>query len=593
MTYRAPVNEMLFMMRAVGELDRAIDAGLYPDLSLDLVGDVLQEAARFSGEVLAPINRDGDRHGAQFNEGAVTTAPGFKEAYAAFVAGGWNGLAAPAEHGGQGLPQLVSAGCFEMWTGACPAFGIAPLLTLGGVEALAAHGSEELRERYLSKLTAGEWTATMNLTEPHAGSDLSAIRTRAEPSGDGSYRINGQKIFISYGEHDLADNIIHLVLARLPDAPKGTRGISLFLVPKILPDGARNDVRCASIEHKLGIHASPTCTMIFGDNGGARGWLVGEENRGLACMFTMMNSARLAVALQGVAIGERACQDAVAFAGERRQGAASAGNGSGMVPIIEHADVRRMLVTMRGLTNAARAICYATAAALDRAQRGGEAAERDAAGERAALLTPVAKAFASDIAVEVASLGIQVHGGMGFIEETGAAQHLRDARILSIYEGTNGIQAIDLVTRKLPLSGGETVRRQIAEMRAIAQRLAQADSPDLTAAAAPIAKAVGSLERATGFMLGALAQNASEDVLAAATPYLRLFATAQGGALLGASALAAQRAASAGDNDHALAGRVRLARFFADNIAPHSAALADVVMGGAASIKDAQRILLD
>src|SRR5262249_6938833 len=325
-------------------------------------------------------------------------------AYQAWIAGGWNALGGPAEYGGQGLPQLINAGCFEMWNGGCLAFGIAPLLTFGGVEALTAHGSDELKQRYLGKLVAGEWTATMNLTEPQAGSHPSAIPTRAEPCGDGSYRISGQKIFISYGEHDLTDNIVHLVLARLPDAPKGTRGISLFLVPKVLPDGSRNDVRCGSLEHKLGIHASPTCTMIFGDAGGARGWLLGEENRGLTCMFTMMNSARLSVALQGVAIAERAYQQALAFAAERRQGTTPANSTNGMAPIIAHADVRRMLATMRGLTNAARAICYATAAALDRSHLGREEAERQAAAERAALLTPVAQALATDVAVQDAPL---------------------------------------------------------------------------------------------------------------------------------------------------------------------------------------------
>jgi butyryl-CoA dehydrogenase len=593
MTYRAPVNEMLFMMRHVGRLDGAIRDGIYPDLSIDVVRDILEEAARFSGQVLAPLNRTGDRDGAQLRDGVVTTAPGFKQAYQAWVAAGWNALAGPAEYGGQELPQLLNAGCFEMWNGACLAFGVAPLLTIGGAEALATHGSEELKRQYLGKLVAGEWTATMNLTEPQAGSDLSAIRTRAEPAGHGSYRIRGQKIFISYGEHDLTDNIIHLVLARLPDAPKGTRGISLFLVPKLLPDGRRNDIRCSSIEHKLGIHASPTCTMIYGDGGGAIGWLLGEEHRGLACMFTMMNSARLAVALQGVAIAERACQDARAFAGERRQGASPTHNGNGMAPIIEHADVRRMLATMRSLTNAARAICYATAEAIDRSHRCEGSAERQSAGDRAALLTPVAKAFATDVAVEVASLGIQVHGGMGFIEETGAAQHLRDARILPIYEGTNGIQAIDLATRKLPLSGGETVLDQIEEMRRIAGRLAQADCASLQATAPQIARAVDSLERATRFMLRALAEDAIEESLAGASPYLRLFATAQGSALVGATALAAQRSMAAGDNDPAQAGRVQLARFFADNIATTAPGLADVVVGGAASLKDAQLMLVD
>jgi butyryl-CoA dehydrogenase len=593
MTYRAPVDEMLFMMRHVGGLDRALGDGLHADLSIDVVRDILEEAARFSGEVLAPINRSGDRHGAQLRDGIVTTAPGFKEAYRAWGAAGWNALAGPAAYGGQELPHLINAGCFEMWNGACLAFGVGPLLTIGGAEAIAEHGSEELKQRYLSKLIAGEWTATMNLTEPQAGSDLSAIRTRAEPCGDGSYRIRGQKIFISYGEHDLTDNIVHLVLARLPDAPPGTRGISLFLVPKLLPDGTRNDVRCSSLEHKLGIHASPTCTMIYGDGDGAIGWLIGEENRGLACMFTMMNSARLAVALQGVAIAERAYQAARAFAGERRQGAAPAGEGNGMAAIIAHADVRRMLATMRGLTNAARAICYATAEAIDRSHRCAGPAERHAAGERAALLTPVAKAFAADVAVEVASLGIQVHGGMGFIEETGAAQHLRDARILPIYEGTNGIQAIDLVTRKLPLSGGATVLGQVEEMRRIAGRLAEADCAPLQAAAQPTLDAVDSLERATRFMLGALADDDVEQALAGASPYLRLFAAAQGGALLGQAALAAWRAIASSDNNPAHAGRVQLARFFADNIATMAPGLADVVVSGAASLKEAQLMLVD
>jgi butyryl-CoA dehydrogenase len=592
MTYHPPVNEMLFMMRHIGQLDRAIDDGLYTDLSIDVVQDILEEAARFARQALAPINQSGDRHGARWRDGVVITAPGFKEAYQAWAAGGWNALSGPTEYGGQGLPLLLNAGCFEMWNGACLAFGVAPLLNFGGVEAVAAHGCEDLKQRCLSKLVAGEWTATMNLTEPQAGSDLSAIRTRAEPCGDGSYRIFGQKIFISYGEHDLTDNIVHLVLARLPDAPKGTRGISLFVVPKMLPDGTRNDVRCSGLEHKLGIHASPTCTMIYGDGGGALGWLLGEENRGLSCMFTMMNSARLSVALQGVAIAERACQDALAFAGERRQGVSPASNGNGMAPIIEHADVRRMLATMRGLTNAARAICYATAEAIDSSHRAQGSAERHSAGDRAALLTPVAKAFSTDIAVEVASLGIQVHGGMGFIEETGAAQHLRDARILPIYEGTNGIQAIDLVTRKLPMSGGEPVLRQIEEMRRIAGRMADANCESLQAAAQQIARAIDSLDRATRFMLGAVAGNASEEALAGASPYLRLFATAQGGALLGASALAAHHAAAAGDNDHAHAGRVQLARFFADNIAPSAQGLADMVVGGAVSLNAAQRMLV-
>ncbi|MFL5052448.1 MAG: acyl-CoA dehydrogenase family protein, partial [Xanthobacteraceae bacterium] len=457
MTYRAPVAEIAFTLKHAAGLERAIAEGLYGDLTEDVVDAVLEEAGRFATEVIAPLNTVGDRHGAPLTNGTISMPPGWREAYRDWAAAGWNGLAAPAEWGGQGLPHAINAACIEMWNSASMAFGIGPVLTMAGIEALAGHGSDELKRTYLPKLVSGEWMGTMQLTEPQAGSDVGALRTKAERAGDGTYRLTGQKIFITYGEHDLTDNIIHLVLARLPDAPPGTRGISLFLVPKFLPDGTRNDVRCHSIEHKLGIHASPTCTMIFGDNGGAVGWLVGEENRGLACMFTMMNNARLAVGLQGVAIAERAYQQALGYANERRQGRAI-GAVEGMSPIAVHPDVQRNLLTMKALTAAARAICYMTAEAIDRAHLEEDPARGKKANERASLLTPVAKAFSTDIGMEVASLGVQVHGGMGFIEETGAAQHFRDARILPIYEGTNDIQAIDLVTRKLPLSGGATVK---------------------------------------------------------------------------------------------------------------------------------------
>ncbi|HEX2727688.1 MAG TPA: acyl-CoA dehydrogenase, partial [Beijerinckiaceae bacterium] len=393
-------------------------------------------------------------------------------------------------------------------------------------------------------------------------------------------------IFITYGEHDLADNIIHLVLARTPDAPPGTRGISLFLVPKFLPVGTRNDVRCHSIEHKMGIHGSPTCTMVYGDQGGAVGWLVGEENRGLACMFTMMNNARLAVGLQGVAVAERATQQALAYARERRQGRAGAA-GDGMSPIIAHPDVQRMLMTMKALTAAARAICYMTAEAIDRADRAGDGAARKAAHERASLLTPVAKAFSTDIGTEVASLGVQVHGGMGFIEETGAAQHYRDARIAAIYEGTNGIQAIDLVTRKLPLAGSETVRREIAAMRVTVQKLIKDSSPAFGATAARLRDAITSLDRATSFMLKALAGNAPDEALAGATPYLRLFALAQGGAALAELGLAASAAMQAGDSDPAHPARIALCRFFAENVATAARGLEDSINSGAGFVQDA------
>jgi butyryl-CoA dehydrogenase len=586
MTYRAPVPDIVFTMRHVAGLDRAAADGVYGDLSADLAATILEEAGRFANDVIAPLNREGDRHGVTLKGGAVTTAPGWKQAYKAWTEAGWNALPGPVEYGGQGLPTLLNSACVEMWNSASMAFGIGPVLTMGAIEALVQHASDDLKSRYLEKLVSGEWTATMNLTEPQAGSDLAAIRSRAERAGDGTYRITGQKIFITYGEHDLTDNIVHLVLARLPDAPAGTRGISLFLVPKFLADGTRNDVRCHSIEHKLGIHASPTCTMIFGDNDGAIGWLVGEENRGLACMFTMMNNARLAVGLQGVAIAERAYQQALSYANERKQGRAI-GAADGMSPIVVHPDVQRNLLTMKALTAAARAICYMTAEAIDRAHLEEDPARRKKANERASLLTPVAKAFSTDIGVEVASLGVQVHGGMGYIEETGAAQHFRDARIAPIYEGTNGIQAIDLVTRKLPLSGGETVRVQIASMRATVARLLKEGTPAFGATAPRLRDAIESLDRATSYLLQVVSSNAQGEALAGATPYLRLFALAQGGAALAEMALAAQAQAAAGDADPAHAGRIALCRFFAENIAVGAKGLEDTVMSGAGFLQDA------
>jgi butyryl-CoA dehydrogenase len=536
--------------------------------------------------MIAPLNQVGDRHGSSFKDGAVTTPPGWKETYHAWTDAGWNALPGPPEHGGQGLPTLMGAACTEMWNAASMAFALAPLLTAAGVEALVFHGSHELKERYLDKLVSGEWTATMNLTEPQAGSDLNPVRTRAEREADGSYRLKGQKIFITYGEHDLTDNIVHLVLARLPDAPPGTRGLSLFLVPKILPDGTRNDVRCHSVEHKMGIHASPTCTMVYGDGDGAVGWLVGKENRGLACMFTMMNNARLGVGLQGVAVAERATQQALAYARERRQGRALGAADQGMSPIGEHPDVMRMLMTMKALTAAARALCYMTAEAIDRARLSPTEAERKAAHERASLLTPVAKAFSTDIANEVASLGVQVHGGMGFIEETGAAQHYRDARIAAIYEGTNGIQAIDLVTRKLPLSGGDTARAQIAAMRATVQRLVKDGSDVFGGTAARLREAIASLDRATSFMLKGVSGNSPAEALAGATPYLRLFALAQGGAALAELALVANAALRAGDADPAHPARIARCRFFAENIATAARGLEESIQSGAGFVHD-------
>ncbi|KQT61443.1 acyl-CoA dehydrogenase [Methylobacterium sp. Leaf456] len=584
MTYRAPVQEMAFALRHVAGLDAVLaktviegGAEIAPE---DAVA-ILEEAGRFANNVLAPLNRAGDRHGTLFSDGAVTTPPGWREAYRAFVAGGWNGVRAAPEQGGQGLPHLIAAACTELWNGANLAFGIGPLLTAGGIEALAAHGSDALKTGYLHKIVSGEWTATMNLTEPQAGSDLSTLRTRAEPSGDGRYRITGSKIYISYGEHDLTDNICHLVLARLKDAPAGTRGISLFLVPKVLPDGSRNDLRCSGVEHKLGIHASPTCSMAFGDGGGAIGWLIGEENRGLACMFTMMNAARLNVGLQGVGVAEAATQKALDYARERRQGRAP-GAPEPVSAIAAHADVQRMLLTMKAYTSAARGLCYLTAQALDAAQ----GPDGKTAHDRASLLTPVAKAFSTDIANEVAALGLQVHGGMGFVEETGAAQFLRDARILAIYEGTNGIQAIDLVTRKLPLNGGATVGAQIAAIRRVAEALLKDGHPGFGHAAPRLREGISSLDRATGFLLKALGSNRPQDALPGATPYLRLFGLVQGAACLARAGLASSAALKAGETDPAHAARIALARFFAENLLPAASGLEQAILTGGSFADD-------
>ncbi len=582
MTYRAPVADIAFTLKHAAGFKRALDEGLYGDLTEDLVDAVLEEAGKFASDVIAPLNRLGDRHGTPLKDGRVTMPPGWKEAYTAWAAAGWNGLAGPAEWGGQGLPHALNSACVEMWNSASMAFGIGPVLSMGAVEALGAYGTDALQQTYLGKLVSGEWTGTMQLTEPQAGSDVGALRTKAERAGDGTYRITGSKIFITYGEHELTDNIVHFVLARLPDAPPGNRGISLFLIPKFLvnPDGSlgsRNDVRCHSVEHKLGIHGSPTCTMVYGDQGGAVGWLIGEENRGLQCMFTMMNNARLAVGLQGVAIAERATQQAMAYARERKQGRAAGAPGSSA--IIAHPDVRRMLLTMRALTAAARAICYATGLAIDRSQRAPEEAARKAAHERASLLTPAAKAFSTDIGTEVASLGVQVHGGMGYVEETGAAQHYRDARIAQIYEGTNGIQAIDLVTRKLPLGGGAVVKTYLDELRRTVAAVKTTNDPAFGATGTRLDAAVDDLEQATQWLLSKL-DAAPHAALAGATPYLRVFAHAAGGCALAEDALAAMRANGGADAP----GRVALARFFAENIAVQSSGLTTSIVEGADSV---------
>ncbi|MGZ5836492.1 MAG: acyl-CoA dehydrogenase [Xanthobacteraceae bacterium] len=586
--YRSPVADIAFTLRHAAGFDAARAEGLYGDLDDSLVNAVLEEAGKFAGDEIAPLNRIGDTFGTPFKDGKITMPPGWKEAYTAWAAAGWNGLAAPSAWGGQGLPQAINIACIEMWNSASAAFGVGPVLTMAGIDALAAHGSDELKRIYLPKLISGEWMGTMQLTEPQAGSDVGALRTKAERASDGTYRITGQKIFITYGEHDLTDNIIHLVLARLPDAPPGTRGISLFVVPKFLVNadgslGERNDARAHSIEHKVGIHASPTCTMVYGDNGGAVGYLVGEENRGMYYMFTMMNRARLAIGAQGVGIAEAATQQAAAYAHERRQGRGANMDATQSSAIVEHVDVKRMLMTMRALTDAARAICYTTAVAIDRSERESDPAARAAAHERASLLTPVAKAFSTDVATDVSSLGVQVHGGMGFIEETGAAQFYRDARITQIYEGTNGIQAIDLVARKLPLSGGAAVRGYIGELRTVVDAVKAANDPAFGATGQRLGDAVEQLSRATEWLLVTQVKE-PDRALAGATPYLRLFGLAAGGCMLADNARAALR--DGGTANIAATRLIATAKFFAGNLTSAAGGLATTVIEGADGFQD-------
>ncbi len=580
MSYRPPVADIAAALRHSGGLADDIARGLHGDLSEDLVAAILEEAGRFAGEEIAPLNRLGDTHGTPLSDGEVTMPPGWREVYRRWADAGWNGLTGPVENGGQGLPATISVAVQEMWNAASMAFGIGPVLTMAAVEALHLYGTETQKRLYLDRLVSGEWFGTMNLTEPHAGSDLGLLRTRAVPRGDGSHAISGTKIFITYGEHDLSDNIVHMVLARTPDAPTGYRGISMFLVPKVLVNadgtlGDRNAVTCAGIEHKLGIHGSPTCTMLFED---AAGWLVGKENGGLGAMFTMMNQARLMVGVQGVAIADRAFQQALGYAKDRHQGRRPGMGPEETVAIAEHPDVRRSLLTMKALTAAARSICHETARAIDLAKLCPDETERRAAQARADLLTPVAKAFSTGIGVEVASIGVQVHGGMGYIEETGAAQHLRDARIAPIYEGTNGIQAIDLVTRKLPQGGGEPVRTYIAALRKTAASVAASNEPAFGRAGERLGEAVDALERATDWLLEALADR-PDAALAGATPYLKLFGIASGGCGLAHGALAEARA-----NGSDAGGRVTTARFFAEAVCPQASGLADIVTTGADAV---------
>jgi len=584
-SYDAPLADMRFLLNDLGLLKSVNSLPGMEEATADLVDAVLEEANKLARDKLAPINQKADRSGgSKLENGVVRTPEGWKEAYDAFVEGGWNAVPFDPDFGGQGLPWLVGIALQEMWQSANMAWALCPLLTQGAVELLGAHGSDEQKGTWLPKLISGEWTGTMNLTEPGAGSDVGALKTKAERSGD-HYLIRGQKIFITYGEHDLTDNTVHMVLARTPDAPAGGKGISLFIVPKVLINsdgspGARNDLRCVSLEEKLGIHGSPTCVMAYGDNEGAVGYLVGEENRGMEYMFTMMNNARLSVGLEGVAIAERAYQQARAYARERIQGTPP-GNGSGT--IIGHPDVRRMLLTMRALTEATRAVTYDLATMVDIARLHQEEAWRKYAAARVALLTPVVKAWCTDMGVEVASLGVQVHGGMGYIEESGAAQHFRDARIAPIYEGTNGIQALDLVGRKLLRDEGAAALQYIDEVHSLINGLNLRTEQDLAIIRRHLAAGVDALDNSTHWLLDAGAEN-QIDALAGATPYLRLFGIVAGGAMLARSALHAQEAIDSGSQDERMVDKLVIARFYAEQILPQAPGLGTTIASGSGSV---------
>ena len=584
MTYAAPTREMLFVMKEIGGLDAVLQQPGHEEVDPDLVDAILGEAGKFATDVLAPLNQPGDRQGNRWEAGHVGTADGFRQAYASFCEAGWHGMPADTEFGGQGMPTLLSTAVLEMWKSSNMAFSLCQMLTLGAVEAISHHGTQALKQRYLPPMVAGRWTGTMNLTEPQAGSDLAALRTKAAPEGD-HYRISGTKIFITWGEHDMAENIVHLVLARLPDAPPGVKGISLFLVPKFLVNedgslGERNDVVCASIEHKMGIRASATAVMSFGEEAGAKGWLLGEENNGLACMFTMMNHARLNVGLEGVAISERAYQQARTYALDRVQGKTLGREGEVNATIIGHPDVRRMLMDMKARTEAQRALAYFTAGQMDRAHGHGDVDQRRQAQQLVDLLIPVVKGWCTEGAQLVTATGVQIHGGMGFIEETGAAQHQRDARITTIYEGTTGIQANDLIGRKLSRDRGAVMHRLIDQMSADASALARQTDAVVASLGTSLQRGVDELNKATASVL------ASDDreAAASAVPYLWLAGTVTGGWLMCRAADAATVQLGAGSDDRGFLQSKRItALHFASHMLQQAPAMCEAVAHGAES----------
>jgi alkylation response protein AidB-like acyl-CoA dehydrogenase len=583
--YTAPARDIRFVLEHVTPIGDLAELDAYAHADPDLVFGLIEEAGRFSSQAIAPTNRDGDAEGARVEGDEVILPGSFKRVYDQYVEAGWGTLQHPTEFGGGGFPLTVANAVKETINSANLAFSLGPLLTTGAVYLLTHHGSEEQKQTYLPKMVTGEWSGTMNLTEPQAGSDVGAVTTKAIPQDDGSYRISGQKIFITFGEHQLTDNIIHLVLARLPDAPPGTKGISLFIVPKHLVDddgslGERNDVKVVSVEHKLGIHASPTCVMAYGDDGdGAVGYLVGEPNTGMRGMFTMMNDARLGVGIQGLAIAERAYQQSLAYAQERRQGRGPGSPPGEQSPIVEHADVRRMLLTQKAYIEAMRALCYLNGFALDLAHGSPDAGVREHQQKLADLLTPLSKAWCTDLGVELTSIALQIHGGMGYVEETGVAQHYRDARIAPIYEGTNGIQALDLVGRKLPYDGGAFVKSFLADLAAFPDELPETLSP----IAGRLREGVEVLQELTDWLMAH--RDEPNDVFAGAAPYLRVFATVVGGWLLAKGAKAAQEQLDAGSGDaDFLEAKIVTARFYAEQLLPQVAGLAGAVTAGAGDL---------
>ncbi len=592
MTFRAPVKDMLFVIKDLANIDAIATLPGHEDAGYDTAVAVLEECARLANDVIAPLNAEGDKKPSTFSAGVVSTSPGFKQAFAQFAAGGWQGLQHPAQFGGQGLPKLIQAACVEMVNSANISFGLCPMLTDGAIEALLTAGSEEQQARFIPKMIDGTWTGSMNLTEPQAGSDLSMVRTRAEPQPDGSYKLFGTKIFITYGEHDMAENIVHLVLARVAGAPEGVKGISLFICPKFLVNvdgslGARNDVHCVSIEHKLGIKASPTAVLQYGDHGGALAQLIGQENRGLETMFIMMNAARYGVGMQGIGLAERAYQKAVQFARDRVQSRPVDGSVNKAAPIIHHPDVRRMLMTMRAHTEGCRAMALVAAAAFDAAHAHADLEVRKQNQAFYEFLVPLIKGYSTEMSLDVASLGVQVHGGMGFIEETGAAQYLRDAKILTIYEGTTAIQANDLIGRKTARDGGATARGIAAQIAATEQMLNKQSGTDAGANALAVAKHLKAAREAFIDVVNyvtAQGKASPNDVFAGSVPYLMLAGTTVAGWQMARALLAAQAHIEQGVDVPFMQAKVATVRFYAEHILNRAGALRDSIIDGAASV---------